>query len=407
MATAGSRTHKGASASNNSFEAGKGSQRGNSVPGKPMSIARLAQHLGLSEGTVSRALNNYPDISITTRDRVSKAAKELGYRPSSAARRLARGVVETIGFVLPSRKGHLSDPFLAEILDGVAAELAEHDWDLLVSAVPENQDGVHVMERLVSAGKVSGFVLTRTRRHDRRVEFLRQASVPFVVHGRTETANDYSWLDIDNEKAFVDIVHYLANLGHTRIALLGGDVEMNFAWQRRTGFLGAIAKLGLDRDDALVIDNVTGGLEGRAAAQRLLALPSPPTAIVAVTDAVAIGAMQAVQSHGLQVGRDISVIGYDGLPMGATVEPALTTMSQPSYEAGREVGRMVLAQASSKTPKISQTLWEATLTLRASCGPVHHGHSPSGGRDTDRTAAAPDQSQPAPSPVAPSTGRTK
>lgn len=396
MAPAADRTRKSA-----------GAATANHTTGKPMSIARLAQLLGLSEGTVSRALNNYPDISQSTRERVAKAANEFGYRPSSAARRLARGVVETIGFVLPSRKGHLSDPFLAEILDGVAAELAENDWDLLVSAVPENQDGVHVMERLISAGKVSGFVLTRTRRHDRRVEFLRQAGVPFVVHGRTEDASDYAWLDIDNEKAFVDIVHYLADLGHTRIGLLGGDLEMNFAWQRRTGFLNAVAELGLDADPALIIDNITGGLEGRAAAQSLLDLPTPPTAIVAVTDAVAIGAMQAVQGRGLVVGRDVSVIGYDGLPMGATVEPALTTMSQPAYEAGREVGRLVLAQASTKTPEISQTLWEATLTLRASCGPVHPGHAPRGQKDPNRKSAAPDQAQPAPKPVAPSTGRTQ
>lgn len=338
------------------------------APTQSVSIARLALHLGLSQGTVSRALNNYPDISAKTRDRVSAAARELGYRPSSAARRLARGTIETIGFVLPSRAGHLSDPFLAEILDGLAAELAENDWDLLVAAVPEGHDGVEVMNRLISSGKVSGFVLTRTRRQDRRVDFLRQSGMPFVVHGRTDDATDYSWLDIDNEKAFIDAVQYLAGRGHTRIALLGGDIEMNYAWQRRTGFLKAVAALGGPFDPAFVVDNVLNGHQAGIAMAGLLDLPAPPTAIVCVTDNVAIGAMHAIQRKGLQVGRDVAVIGYDGQPMGLAVEPALTTMSQPSYDAGREVGRLVLTAADAGDKKISQILWEATLTPRASCG---------------------------------------
>ncbi|MCP4308746.1 MAG: LacI family transcriptional regulator, partial [bacterium] len=105
-----------------------------------VSIAHLARHLGLSAGTVSRALNGYPDIAGKTRERVVEAAQELGYRPSSNARRLATGVVETVGFVLPELIGHLSDPFLAEMLDSIAIELAEHDWDLIVAAVPSGHD---------------------------------------------------------------------------------------------------------------------------------------------------------------------------------------------------------------------------------------------------------------------------
>lgn len=367
---------------------------------RPMSIARLAQHLGLSEGTVSRALNNYPDISAKTRERVRKAADELGYAPSSAARRLARGTVETIGFVLPTRAGHLSDPFLAEILDGVAAELAEHDWDLLVSAVPENQDGVKVMERLLSAGKVSGFVLTRTRRIDRRVEFLKSRNIPFVVHGRTEDSSGYSWVDIDNEKAFVDIVDYLVGLGHRRIALLGGDVEMNFAWQRRKGFLKALNAHELAAAADLIIDNVANGIEGRRATQDLLALPERPTAIVCVTDAIAISAMQAIQGAGLVVGADISVVGYDGLPMGASVEPPLTTMLQPAFEAGRIVGRMAVQQASNENQEFSHILWEAKLTQRGSAGPV----AMTGETGQDARVGRTDGPD---NPAKPSNGRTK
>jgi len=340
---------------------------------KTMSIARLASHLGLSEGTVSRALNNYPDIAQKTRQRVRKAANELGYSPSSTARRLARGVVETVGFVLPGRRDHLSDPFLSEILDGLAAELAIHDWDLLLAAVPDGHDEIEVMDRLIRSGKIGAFAVTRVRRSDPRVNFLRGAGVPFVVHGRTEKNDDYAWLDIDNEKAFVDAVNFLVGLGHTNIALLGGDLKMNFAWARRQGFVKAISAAGLELSENKIIDDVTDGEAALGAMARLLALPDRPTAVVCVTDAVAIGAINAIQRAGLKAGHDVSVVGYDGLAMGKATEPALTTMSQASYEAGREVARMLLSQSesgkNSQTTPIPQILWEAKLTLRASANP--------------------------------------
>ena len=346
---------------------------------KEMSIAGLALHLGLSEGTISRALNNYPDIAEKTRKRVRDAADELGYQPSSTARRLARGVVETVGFVLPSRRDHLSDPFLSEILDGLAAELAVSGWDLLLAAVPDGQDEVEVMDRLRRSGKIGAFAVTRVKRSDPRIDYLRTVSVPFVVHGRTEKNDDYAWLDIDNEKAFVDAVNFLLGLGHKNIALLGGDMEMNFAWARRQGFIKAIQATGMEPRPEFIIDGIRDGVAALEAMATLLALPQRPTAVVCVTDAVAIGAIHAIHKAGLRAGHDVSVIGYDGLPMGKATEPALTTMAQASYEAGREVAKMLLSEvqfhksapskSAPKDRKIPQILWEAKLTLRASANP--------------------------------------
>lgn len=334
-----------------------------------MSIARLAKHLGLSEGTVSRALNNYPDIAQKTRERVVKAANELGYRPSTAARRLARGVVETIGFVLPARTGHLIDPFLAEILDGVATELALSDWDLLVAAVPEGHDEVAVMDRLIRSGKVGGFIVSRTRRHDPRIDFLRKSGIPFVAQGRTEDSRDYAWLDIDNEKAFVDATNHLIGLGHRKIAYLGGDPDLNYAWQRKNGFLSAAKSHEYPIDPAFLRDGICDEMAARKAVVELLELPDRPTAILCVTDTVAIGAIHALQHAGVTVGSEISVIGFDGLPMGEAIHPGLTTMTQASDKIGREIGRMVIAQANAPASEFSQTLWEATLTIRGSANP--------------------------------------
>ncbi|PKR51822.1 LacI family DNA-binding transcriptional regulator [Thalassospira marina] len=338
---------------------------------EPMTIARLAQHLGLAEGTISRALNNYPDIAEKTRQRVQKAAREMGYRPSSSARRLARGVIETIGFVLPTCRTQHSDPFLAEILNGLATELSLHDWDLLVTSVPDGHDEVDVIDRLVGSNKVDGFVIARTRREDARVNYLRQSGVPFVVQGRTDHPDDYSWLDIDNEQAFVEAVTYLRGLGHVKIACLGGDPTMNFAWQRRSGYLRAMAEQNGHIGVGYLIDGITDELTAFRAAQRLLAITENdrPTALLCVTDAVAIGAMHALTRAGLRVGEDISIMGFDGLPIGRAVQPALTTLHQDSYEIGREAGRMVLDLCTNPPSAPKQTLWQAKLTPRASVNP--------------------------------------
>lgn len=337
-----------------------------------VSIARLAAHLGLSEGTVSRALNDYPDIAKKTRERVAAAAKELGYRPSSAARRLARGVIETVGFVLPSREGHVTDPFLAEMIDGLAGELAAHDWDLIVAAVPQDHDELDVAERLIRAGKVSGFVVTRTRRRDPRVDFLLEQGVPFVVHGRTEDHSGYAWLDVDSEKAFVEAVRYLHGLGHRKIAFLGGDLEFNYAYLRRKGYFEAVRALGCEVRPDYVVDGVVDAILADEAVTRMLAFSEPPTAILCVTDAVALGAIRAIWRAGLRPGEDVSVMGYDGLPIGEAADPPLTTMSQSSHEAGREVARMLRALIDGADVKDSQILWEARLTRRASTNPPAH-----------------------------------
>ncbi|WP_114089578.1 LacI family DNA-binding transcriptional regulator [Thalassospira profundimaris] len=334
----------------------------------PVTIARLARHLGLSAGTVSRALNNYPDIAEKTRKRVQKAALELGYRPSSSARRLARGIIETVGFVLPTTRNQHSDPFLAEILNGLASELSLHDWDLLVASVPKGQNEIDVINRLAGSGKVSGFVIARTRREDDRVNYLRKSGLPFVAQGRTDTPDDYSWLDIDNEQAFMDAVSYLRDLGHAKIAFLGGDPTLNFAWQRRNGYLRAMADQNGHIGVGYLIDGVTDELSAFHATRRLLTITEQdrPTAILCVTDAVAIGAMQAITHAGLTVSRDISIMGFDGLPIGEAVQPALTTLHQDSYEIGREVGRMILDLCTNSPSAPTQTLWQAKLTPRAS-----------------------------------------
>ena len=144
-----------------------------STPHRAVSLNQIAKAVGVSEGTASRALNGYSDIAESTRQRVMQVARELNYTPSHTARRLARGTIETIGYVLPPHSATQTDPFLTEMLNGISQALAARDWDLLVTTLDDPEAELETYRRLVDSGKVSGLIVTRTLSEDPRVEFLR------------------------------------------------------------------------------------------------------------------------------------------------------------------------------------------------------------------------------------------
>ena len=338
-------------------------------PRRAVSLSEIADAVGVTEGTASRALNGYSDIAESTRQKVKDAARDLNYRPSPTARRLARGTVETIGYVLPAHGPDETDPFVSEMLNGISLALSDRDWVLLVTTVEKSGAEVETYERLANSGKVSGLIVTRTLSEDPRVEFLTSSGLPFVVHGRTADPEGYAWLDIDNEKAAADAVGHLADLGHQRIALICASPYYNFSRLRIDGYHHGMARAGLTSRPHYVVETSLSAEGGFAAMRQLIALPDRPTGVVCVTDLVAIGAMRAARKANLEVGRDISVIGYDGLPLGAFTDPPLTTMTQDVIKTGRRLTEILLEILDGTSPTSFQEIWNARLVRRASDGP--------------------------------------
>lgn len=338
-------------------------------PRRAVSLADIASAVGVTEGTASRALNGYADISEATRKKVMEAAAALNYRPSPAARRLALGSVETVGYVLPARGRPHTDPFLSEMLDGISQALAARDWDLLVTTVERPGAEIETYRRLVDSGKVSGLIITRTLTDDPRIELLQSAGLPFVAHGRTRDPSGYAWLDIDNERAAADAVAHLAGLGHEAIALIAASPDFNFSRLRIDGYRKGMKAAGLDAPADYVVEAPLSAEGGHEAMTRLLALDAPPTGVVCVTDLIAIGAMRAVKDAGLAVPGDISVVGYDGLPFGAFADPPLTTMTQDVEETGGRLTEILLDIIDGRDPTEFQEVWNARLVRRASDGP--------------------------------------
>lgn len=337
---------------------------------KRTNLKELAKALQLSEGTVSRALNGYTDISKATVERVHAAALELDYRPSQAARRLATGVAEAVAYVIPQSHSSIAEPFVSQMLQGLNESLSRRGWDLLVSHSPTAEADPQAISRLIDSGKVSGIVLSRPFKRDARIDLLRSARFPFAVHGRSIDCDDYAWFDVDNELAYRQAVAYLVELGHRKIGFIGAPLYYNFAQMRLDGYRQGLAEAGIDFDDELVEITELSDDGGERAAGDLLDIPSPPTALVCVTDVQALGALAAVRSRGLLPGREVSVLGYDGLKFARHANPPLATLAQPLTQAGRELGDIVLALIDGDDPSSHQRLRRADLIVRESVGPV-------------------------------------
>jgi LacI family transcriptional regulator len=339
-----------------------------------MSLARIAANLGLSITTVSRALGNFPDVAAATRRRVEEEAERLGYRPNLAARRLQSGRAEAIGVVLPGAPGQFDDPFFLRMLSAIGPGLARAKLDLLVMTAPPGAGELRAYSHLIEGRRVDGVLLARTRRHDERIAWLLDRGVPFVAHGRTLETRPYAHLDIDGTAACRLATERLIDFGHRRIGLVNAAESYMFAHYREAGWREALADAGLEAGPVEYAEPTEEN--GFRAMGAMLALPHAPTAVLCATDRLAVGALRALTHRGLRPGIDVSVIGYDNLPVAPYTDPPLTTVDQPIERAAARMVEMLLALLGGASPAEFAEIWPARLVTRGSDGPA-----PSGARD--------------------------
>ena len=209
-----------------------------------MNLRELSAILGLSQTTVSRALNGFPEVSEKTRFRIKEAAELHGYRPSAAARRLATGQSGTLGLVFPHERNMLADLLFTEFLSGCVEQASELGYDVTLAMAQGLQTEEAVYRRAVRSARVDAMILSSPQISDPRLDLLRSLKMPFVVHGRTQSSTKYTYLDIDNEGAFFNATKLLTDLGHRRIALINGASGYNFSNDRLLGYTRALKEKG-------------------------------------------------------------------------------------------------------------------------------------------------------------------
>jgi len=282
------------------------------------------------------------------------------------ARQLRSQQSQTIGMVIPLTP-YFSDPFFMELLSGVERRAAEHGYDLRLSAQIPGQEELNAYRRMVAGRQVDGMVIARVRQHDPRISYLQDVQHPFVVFGRGET-DDYPYIDVDNPTGMRQLVEHFVDYGHRQIAMILSPGDLMFTALRLRGYREALDMFGLSyREDYVVEGDLSqrGGLE---AADRLLQLSDPPTAIIACNDMMALGAMTAIQRYGLSAGQDIAVAGFDDIPAALDAEPPLTTIRQPIYKIGCQLVDMLVNLMQNIPLDNPHILMEPELIIRSSSG---------------------------------------
>lgn len=339
-----------------------------------MNLKELSEHLGLSPTTISRALNGYPEVNEQTRKRVQEAAEQHNYSPNTRAKRLATGRAMAIGHLLPMSSEHeVVNPIFADFIAGASQRYADSGYDLLLSVV-RDEDETEAYRDLATRGAVDGVVVHGPKLNDPRIAMLKKLGLPFVVHGRSsDVPQDYSWVDVNNRRAFLHATSYLLDLGHRSIALINGLASMDFAARRLRGYSEALAEHGIAVDDDLVSEGEMTETYGYATTRKLLERSEPPTAILVSSIIAAIGARRAISDLGLQMGRDISVVAHDDDLSYFRNEgdvPTYTATRSSVREAGWHIADILIETINAPDSQPRTLLLEAELTVGQSTGPA-------------------------------------
>jgi LacI family transcriptional regulator len=337
-----------------------------------MNLKQLSHRLGLSQTTVSRALNDYPEVSEETRQRVKHAASKFNYRPNARATGLATGRARAIGHIIPMNSTEVFNPIFGEFIAGASQTYSRQGYELLLTMAQEGTED-SVYRQLAARKSVDGIIVHAPHINDTRITLLQALKLPFVIHGR-DTANttEYAWIDINNRRAFFQATKLLIDLGHANIALINGSETLNFASRRRIGYLDALQQADISADESLMFQGDLTEGNGFRAATELLARPDQPTAFLVSSYTGALGVRRAIHNAGLHMGTDVSVIIHDddlSYFHNSGDVPQFTSTRSSVKDAGTLAAEMLLAIIDNPSAPLPTKLLEANLIIGASTGP--------------------------------------
>jgi DNA-binding LacI/PurR family transcriptional regulator len=303
-------------------------------------VAKLA---GVSRTTVSFVLNNIPDTNIpeSTQQKVIEASKQLNYHPNATARKLASGKSMMIGLVqLQSAEQAFNDAFLLQVFIGLEQVARNNGFHVLLKHI--NHSNPREYLSLFAENHVDGIILSGPLLHDPELVKLHQQGLPIMLLGQMAEA-DIPFVDINTELGSEIAAGHLITEGHRRIAMItNAGLEYSSAQQRKNGYLSALRKAGLTIDPGLIKLGDFTPSSGYSAMKELLNAPVRPTAVFVASDVVAIGALQAIKQEGLKIPADISIIGFDDIPMAQYFDPPLSTVRLPAFGLGWAAGERLL-----------------------------------------------------------------
>ncbi len=333
----------------------------------PITLDDVAARAGVSPKTVSRVLNNEPNVRNTTRDAVLAAALELGYRPNRAARTLAG----SRSFLIGHLHGRADRDYILSVNEGIHTACFQHGYVLLPEPLLDYNEGfVRRLQQFLQTAPVDGVVLTPPLTdHDPLLAFLAARNIPIVSISPEKVRKSIASVYIDEKEAAIAMTQHLISLGHKKIGFISGPKDHGASHLRTEGFYEQILKSGLKREACPQAQGDFKLKSGAIAANEMLETHPDITAIFAANDAMAAGAMTSAFKRGLSVPEDISIAGFDASPLGEALWPALTTIKQPVNRMAMAASLWLISGALARTEQPLRERFDFELLVRASTAP--------------------------------------
>jgi LacI family transcriptional regulator len=327
-------------------------------------VARLA---GVSRSTVSRVVNDHPNVSTEVRKRVSDVIQNTGYYPNAAARALASQRSWMVGLILPRTvSSFFSDPYFPRLTQGIAQACNQYNYTLGLFLVATKEDEEKIYSRVTRKGLLDGIILQSGQIGDQLINRLVNSNIPLVIAGRPVQPFGLSYIDVDNVNAAYSAVSHLIRLGRRRIGTITGVMNNTVSIDRKEGYLRALIDRGLNVEETLIVEGDFTEASGYYGMQQLLAVK--PDAIFAASDMMAIGAMRAIREVSLSIPEDIAIVGFDDLPLATQSVPSLTTVRQPIVQFGFKAVDILVDLIENGLQPARRIIMETELIIRKSCG---------------------------------------
>jgi len=332
------------------------------TPSQKPSIDDVARLAGVSITTVSRVINKFSSVKDENRRRVLEAVRRLKFKPSVFAQRLATGKTNVIALVIPRYEGIFYSFYALELLRGIGTLCETLKLDLLLHLTDAKTP--------LSLAGIGGIIFADIIGNRKQLENVLDEKIPCVVINNYIEDLEVNCITVDNLKGSIEAVNYLINLGHRRIAHITGDLVTQAALQRLQGYKIALEEKGIDVVEDYIIRTDYSRGQARQAAEDLLALSQPPTAIFVASDSMALEVMAAASEKGKNIPGDLSIIGFDDNPSGLYGQVALTTVKQPLIRMAEEAVKRLNLLICGKEKTIKKVILPAELVIRESCRAV-------------------------------------
>jgi LacI family transcriptional regulator, galactose operon repressor len=330
-------------------------------------MREVAQRAGVAMSSVSRTLSGHPDVSEAMSQRVLAAVEELGYKPDLLAQGLRSRTTRSIGFVA----GDISNPLLAHIVKGAEVALREAGYSMLLTnslVDPElDQHNIELLEQRRADGLI---VLLVSEDHQPTIDALAQSTVPLVVVERDLPEYvEASRVLSDHRAGMTAATERLLELGHRRIGVIAGQA-VRPTRERLATIRATVARHGLDPDGLIVREGIFSTEHGARAMREILDLPNPPTAVIAGSNQIMIGALTSISERGMELGRELSFIGCDDLAVATLYRPQIAVVDRDSVAIGRTAAELVLTHVRDHATVRREVILPTMFIPRESCGPA-------------------------------------